>query len=142
MLPTNITRITELHDEAITRWGGRTGVRDDGCVERSVGAAQMAEYYAGNGEGQVGLCFIGALLFYLCKNSCFIDGNKRTALLATLDVLLSYGLTLNASNDELRDYCLNIANGTVQGFDDVVRWLSARLILAAEDENSAASYPS
>ena len=81
--PINLARITELHDHAITTWGGRPGVRDEDCVERSLGAAQMAEFYAGNGEGPMGLCFIGALFFYLCKNSCYVDGNKRTSVLAT-----------------------------------------------------------
>lgn len=103
MRPISAFRVGELHDEALVRWGGRPGVREDGCVDRSIGAAQLAELYAGRVDGPVGLCFIGALLFYLCKNSCYIDGNKRTAVLSALNMLLSYGLTLSCSNDELRD---------------------------------------
>lgn len=135
--PINIYRVAELHDEALARWGGTPGIREEGCVDRSIGAAHSAEYYAGNGAGPVGLCFVGSLLFYLCKNSCFVDGNKRTALLSTLDVLLSFGLTLEASNDEVRDYCLSIADGTIKGFDEVVRWLAPRLIYADEADGSA-----
>jgi death-on-curing protein len=132
--PTSRDRIIHLHEEAIKRWGGRNGIREDGCLERSLGGAETAEYYAGKGDGTFGLCYAAALLYYLARNSCFVDGNKRAALLSTLDILLSYGLTLDVSNDELRDYCLTVAQGRVSGFQEVAVWLAAKVILASEDE--------
>jgi death-on-curing protein len=73
------------------------------------------------------LVFSGFLLFYLNQNHCFSDGNKRTAWLAGLQVLLSLGLTVLATTGEAEELCLSIAGGSIDSADDVVDWLAERL---------------
>lgn len=92
----------------------------------------MAEYYRGSGDGTLGLCFVGSLMFYLVKNHCYPDGNKRTGLAAALRALYVLGLTLHASQAELTAYCLAIASGNVTSPDDVVRWLADRIVQLEE----------
>ena len=115
--------IVDMHNEVLLRFGGMAGVRIPGCVESAVNLAQSAEYYSGNEDGTLGLCFIGSLMFYLNKNQCFIDGNKRTSITAALKLLGDLGLTLAASTKELEEYCVEIAMNTGLKSNDVVRWL-------------------
>ncbi len=65
--------IIDMHDRALLQFGGMPGMRVDGCVESAIVLAKKAEYYTGNEDGTLGLCFIGSLMFYLNKNQCFMD---------------------------------------------------------------------
>ncbi|MCE9637064.1 MAG: Fic family protein [Planctomycetes bacterium] len=100
-----------------------------GCVEGSLGGAWTAELYATEGDDAIrqGLVFAGYLLFYLAKNHCFGDGNKRTALASMQEVLSVLGLTIDVNDDELVTYVLAVAGGTVKSAPDVVKWLAQRL---------------
>lgn len=78
------------------------------------------------------MIFAGYLLFYLAKNHCFVDGNKRLAWSATMHVLLGLGLTVDASTDEAEEFVLSVITSERSTGMEVVRWLAGRL-LAAED---------
>jgi death on curing protein len=71
---------------------------------------------------------MGALMFYLIKDHCFLDGNKRTGLAIMLWLLKRFGLTLDCSQDEVRDYCLGIASGTIKTREEVVNWIAIHMI--------------
>lgn len=115
-----------LNHELINLFGGsHTSPAPDDCLEKSIAAARNAELYAGN-EDSEGLCFIGALMFYLIEGHCFLDGNKRTGLSITLWLLKRFGLTLSCSQEEARDFCLAIASG-VRTREEVVLWLADHL---------------
>jgi death on curing protein len=123
-----VADVVALNAESVTREGGTPDPPKTGCVEGSVGAAEMAEFYSGTGDGTLGLCFIGSLMFYIIKNHCFVDGNKRTGLAVALKALYILGLTLDVTPDELRDYCLAIADNQVTSSENVVLWLSEHLV--------------
>jgi death-on-curing family protein len=122
--------IIVIHDAALARFGGLAGIRVDGCLQQNVGNAMLAEQYSGNEDGTLGLCFIGSLMFYLIKNQCFNDGNKRAAFATTLKLLADLGSTINATQDEMKLYCEEVATNKTIGSSDVVVWLSERLIQA------------
>ena len=129
----NAEKILELHAEAIQRYGGDPSPSEkDGCVDRSLGAAWNAELYAGAADGVPGLCFAGCLLFYLVKNHCFIDGNKRISWMAAMEVLLGLDLTLETDELEAEAFCLSILAGRVAQATDVSIWMADRLA-AIED---------
>ena len=46
-------------------------------------------------------------------------------------VLLRLGLTVQATEDEVVDFCLLIAKGEVENGSQVVRWLAPRLLSVA-----------
>ena len=70
-----------------------------------------------------------ALLESLTKNHPFIDGNKRTASLATAWFYGLNGWWLNASQDELIRLVLDVAEGTLTGADAI----AVRLMPLAEE---------
>lgn len=126
-----ISQISEIHAECITRFGGdSTSDAIEGCVEGSVGNAWNAELYQENTDALRGLCFAGCLFFYLVKNHCFIDGNKRVAWASCMEVLRSLGLTVSATDDEAEEFCLQVITGTgkVTNGIEASRWLASRLV--------------
>jgi death-on-curing protein len=97
------------------------------CVEGRIGNAWTSEGYSADEDATPGLCFAGYLLYYLTRDHCFPDGNKRAAWSAAMAVLASLGLTVNASDDEAYSLVDRIANGIIKDGMEVVYWLTGRL---------------
>lgn len=126
-------RCVAFNREVIERYGGaQTNRPAEGCLEKSIAAAYNAELYAGN-EDAVGLCFIGALMFFVTKNQCFIDGNKRTGLAICLWMLLRFGLTLGCPQERVSAFFLGIAGNTVRNREEAVLWLAQNIIAIETD---------
>ena len=53
------------------------------------------------------------VIFHICKNHAFADGNKRTALASTLIFLDVNGYSVDADNDELENLTLETAKGEI-----------------------------
>lgn len=124
--------IIKIHSECIERFGGDPSPAvKDGCVEGSTGAAWSAELYLENQDAVSGLCFAGCLLYYLMKNHCFVDGNKRVGWAACMEVLRVLGLTVTATDKEAGDFCLAILDpisDVARNAIDVAMWLAPRLV--------------
>jgi death-on-curing protein len=103
--------VREIHDEAISRFGGSDGVRDAALLESAVTAPQAS--FAGKSP-YVDLPEIAAAyLFYLCKNHPFIDGNKRAALGACIVFLRLNGLRPQPDNPEWEALVLAVATSEI-----------------------------
>jgi len=88
----------------------------------------MAEQYTlADEDAKPGLCFTGYLLYYLVRDHCFPDGNKRAAWAASMAVLASMGLTVKATDDEAYSLVDRIATGGIDEGAEVVQWLAERL---------------
>ena len=74
----NVEIIREIHAEAISRFGGTDGIRDQALLESAIAAPQAS--IGGQSPYQDLAEVAAAYLFYLCRNHPFIDGNKRVAL--------------------------------------------------------------
>ena len=124
--------IVALHAEGIARYGGLGSPPQPGCVERSAGGAYNAGLYTAKNDPpsatEIALPFAGYLLFYLAKNHCFVDGNKRVAWTAAMRVLAYFGLTLSATQDEAEVLVDEIVRDIVDNGADVVEWIGERLI--------------
>lgn len=119
--------IVELHDESIRRYGGDpTPTSVHGCIERSLGAAWNAELYTVSAHAVRGLCFAGCLFYDLIMNPCFLDGNKRVAWSACMEILRVLGLTVRATDDEVEELCLRVIDGSIVDAVDVPLWLAPR----------------
>jgi death-on-curing protein len=55
-------------------------------------------------------------------NHPFVDGNKRTGLLAMLAILEENKIAINVINNELYSFIINISTGEMK-FDQIVEWL-------------------
>ena len=122
--------IEKLYAEGIRRWGGAGSAPQRGCIEAALGAAYSAELYSPDSdqEGAIqGLIFACYLLFYLATKHCYMDGNKRISWACTMFVLLSFGLTVQATEDEAEAFCVSVANGQTDSGAQVVAWVYPRL---------------
>jgi death-on-curing protein len=111
--------IDKLYAEGIKRWHGAGSPPKPGCVDAALGAAYSAELYTPESEQEgfiSGLIFAGYLLFYLATKHCYVDGNKRIAWACCTFVLLNFGLTVEATEDEVVEFCLSVSR------EDFHRW--------------------
>lgn len=123
--------IAMLYNRGIDTWGGGRSDPKPGCIDGAMGAAYNAELYSPESEQEdviPGLMFACYLLFYLATKHCYIDGNKRIAWACMTFVLLNFGLTIQATEDEVVDFCIAISNGEVRSGAIVVSWVSEKLV--------------
>jgi len=103
-----IEDVLALHDYAIQRYGGSSGILGMGRLESALDTPKQAMF----GEELYPDVFAKSaiLVYLLIKNHPFVDGNKRAALYALLRFLETNGLTISvASNDELYQFTIDIA---------------------------------
>ena len=94
-----------LHALSLQRFGGSEGVRDAGLIESALGAA-MNTFHYGNGD----LSDIAAsYAYHLAQAQAFLDGNKRTAILAALVFLELNGVVKTPDNQALYNAMIAIA---------------------------------
>ncbi|HDN80502.1 MAG TPA: type II toxin-antitoxin system death-on-curing family toxin [Chloroflexi bacterium] len=104
----SLHEVLTLHEFAIQEFGGSSGVISLERLEISIETLRQQVF----GEELYPDLFSKAaiLFFLLVKNHCFVDGNKRTAVLAMFEFLERNGYTLNVSNDELYEFTIKVAS--------------------------------
>jgi death-on-curing protein len=105
----SVDDVLEMHAEQLARYGGEAGVRDLGLLESAV-AQPMATF-----DGESLHCDLyemaAAYLFHIVANHPFVDGNKRTGLIAALVFLDLNGIAVLHSSDELYEMTMAVAEG-------------------------------
>jgi death on curing protein len=120
----------DLYAVALTVGGkGLPAPPRDGCLAGALGNAWTAELYRQDEEFErAGLLFAVYLFVYLLRAHCFIDGNKRVAWLALVDVLAYYRAEPNCERNDVVRLCDDILTpGSDVDADDVLEWLLPRL---------------
>ena len=111
--------ILAIHDEQLAEHGGAIGVRDEGLLE---GALARPLHRAGYGDPDVAeLAALYAIA--IARNHPFVDGNKRTALVALETFLVLNGCAFAVGDAEAVVVTLMLAGGEMpdQEFTDWVR---------------------
>lgn len=98
-----------IHAHQITRYGGALGVRDQGLLESAL--AMPAVIFAGEYLHPSLAEQAAAYLFHLVKNHPFVDGNKRVGLACSLAFLRMNGIRVRATDDDLVDIVVGVAEG-------------------------------
>jgi death-on-curing protein len=78
----SVVEVLFLHEEQLARYGGGTGIRDIGLLESAVAQPQAtfgSEYLHADLFQMA-----AAYAFHIAQNQPFVDGNKRTGLVAAL----------------------------------------------------------
>jgi death on curing protein len=127
----SIDEVKRLHAQGIDQYGGLHSPPISGCVEGAIGNAYTAGLY-GIGEAEptpvaIALVFAGHLLFYLARDHCFTEGNKRVAWTSCTHVLACFGLTIIADENEAFLLCDEIINRELNSGHEVVEWIADRL---------------
>ena len=84
------TCYVEIHEEGLRRFGGLRGVRDENLLASAVLTPQSS--FGGKSPYADLIDVAGAYLFYICRNHPFLDGNKRTAMMAAIVFLRLNGI--------------------------------------------------
>jgi death-on-curing protein len=86
-------------------------VRDLGLLESALAQPRSAfgEQYAHEGL----YAMAAAYLFHIARNHPFVDGNKRTALLAALVFLDINGITVERDSEALYELTMGVAQGRI-----------------------------
>lgn len=101
--------VIEIHGKLLEQFGGLPGIRDEGLLDSALLSAANRQHYDG---ADLATC-AATYAFHLTQNHPFVDGNKRVgAAIAEIFVRLN-GARLSASNDEIVEMFLGIADGTL-----------------------------
>jgi death-on-curing protein len=112
--------VVQAHESAL-RFGGLSGIRSIGLIESAI-ARPYSGYYR----------FIysktAALTYSLAKNHGFVDGNKRTALLAMTLFLdrSGYRFQVGTVDVDIENMVLDVVENRLS-FTELVDWFRERL---------------
>ena len=106
------------HDEQLVEHGGASGVRDRGLFESALARPQNLAAY---GEPDAA-ALAAAYAYGLAKNHAFVDGNKRTSLIALEYFLELNGFTLMADDAQCVLVILSLASGAFDE-DALADWI-------------------
>lgn len=101
--------VAVIHHELILEHGGARGVRDAGLLSaalarpRNLFAYETADVYR----------LAAAYAFGIARNHPFVDGNKRTALMAMYTFLRLNGVQLGAREEDAYLTMMQVAEGTL-----------------------------
>jgi death-on-curing protein len=111
--------VVAIHDEQLTIHGGASGLRDEGMLESALDRrpknrwsyeqAELAELAA-------------AYAFGIARNHPFVDGNKRTSLLALYTFLGVNGIDFTVPEAEAAAMILSLAAGEANE-EGLTRWI-------------------
>lgn len=99
--------IIHLHDRAIQKYGGLAGIASPGKIEALIARVKNHSLY----EGLEDLHSLAAMYcIAIARGHAFVDGNKRTALNASVLFLLRNGIRLHSVRG-LDDIVVKVATG-------------------------------
>lgn len=104
-----IDQVLRIHGSQIRRFGGSSGVRDLGLLESAL--AQPRATFGGEYLHNDVFEMAAAYLFHLAANHAFIDGNKRTALVAAIVFLRGHGISIRQAREDLYELTMRAASG-------------------------------
>jgi death-on-curing protein len=101
--------VEAMHAEQLRRHGGAYGIRDENILESALARAENKAAY---GEPTIHE-LAAAYLYGLARNHAFVDGNKRTAIVAAGTFLSINGYVLTADNGTLYEFVMGVAAGDI-----------------------------
>ena len=111
-----------VHEMQLAEHGGGVGLRDANLLESALSRPLNLAAY-----GEPDVCALAAAYGYgISRNHAFIDGNKRTALVATELFLRLNGWRLIISDADCVLTMLNLAAGELSE-DDFAAWLRSHV---------------
>ena len=101
--------VEAMHAEQLRRHGGASGLRDENALESAIARPPNKAAY-----GQPTIAELAAAyVFGLARNHAFVDGNKRTAIVAAGAFLIVNGFRLTVDDGTLFIFVMGIAAGEI-----------------------------
>jgi death-on-curing protein len=99
--------VCAIHGEILAESGGAAGVLLEGAIESTLHKAKNLYYYS---DRKATLYQLASTYGYgFAKNHCFVDGNKRVALIVVYTFLSINGIELTASEVDAASCFLDLA---------------------------------
>lgn len=112
-----------FHRESLARYGGADGIRDRGLLESALARAENIHAY----EPDADLCRrAAAYCAGIVKNHPFVDGNKRTGILAATAFLGLNGVQVAFDEAMIVTMVVGLVAGEITD-DDVADWLRSSI---------------
>lgn len=112
--------VLAVHARQLAEHGGAPGVRDEVGLDSALARPQNLLADADTSVDAPALA--AAYAFGIARNHPFVDGNKRTAIIACELFLALNGWELSASDADLYPIVLNLATGEITE-DGFAEWL-------------------
>ena len=113
-----------IHQRQIAEHGGAEGLRDEGLLSSALARPQNLFAYV---QPPPDLAVLAAAYAYgLARNHPFVDGNKRTSLVAARTFLLLNGANLEAGQDEKFLTFQRLAEGSLTE-KELADWIRMRI---------------
>jgi death-on-curing protein len=107
----NIEIVHEIHAAILKGFGGSSGLRDHGLLASAVFAPQSS--FGGKSPYKNLVEVASAYLFSLCCNHPFVDGNKRTAMMAAIVFLRLNGMETTPDSATWEKLMLDVVSGKI-----------------------------
>jgi death-on-curing protein len=107
----SVDAVREIHAEALRQFGGLGGVRDENLLASAVLTPQSS--FGGRSPYTDIVEVAAAYLFYICKNHPFLDGNKRTAMMAAIVFLRLNGIEPEPDSERWEKLMLDVAGSEI-----------------------------
>ncbi len=115
-----IQEALEIHAILIERFGGTSGVRDQGLLEAAL--LRPFQTFDGNDLYPTVVDKAAAILESVVKNHPFIDGNKWTGYVLARLTLMAEQMDISVGQEEKYQFIIQVANGTLD-FEQIKGWL-------------------
>jgi death-on-curing protein len=110
--------IIAIHDEQLAIHGGASRLRDEGLLESALDRPRNKWSYENAELPELA----AAYAFAIARNHPFVDGNKRTSLLALYTFLGVNGIDFDVPEAEAAAMILSLAAGEVSE-ESLTRWI-------------------
>jgi death on curing protein len=119
-----VAAVLAIHDEQMVEHGGQEGVLDFSRLEAALARPQnLFAYY----DPEPDMATLAACYAHgIANKHGFVDGNKRTSLVATETFLGLNGLRLTATNIEVVGVWTDLGSGRMEE-TELAEWLRQRL---------------
>ena len=114
--------VIAIHDEQLSIHGGASGLRDEGMLDSALDRPKNKWAY----ESADLVELAAAYAFGIARNHPFVDGNKRTSLLALYTFLGVNGVDFVVPEAEAAAIILSLAAGEVSE-QSLARWIRDNL---------------
>ena len=123
----SVDDVNRLHERTVVSQGGSPGIRDSGLLDAAV--AMPMQTFGGEYLHPDVPAMAAAYHYHICQAHAYVDGNKRTAVLAALAFLTVNGVQTLPTPEELGDATLAVASGRMSK-PEVTAWFARRVQIA------------
>jgi len=116
--------IIAIHRRQSAEHGGKEGIRDAGLLESALGKPKNLYHYSNPKPALSGMA--ASYAYGIALNHPFVDGNKRTALIACQLFLRLNGVQITASQAEKYDTFIKLASGDLSE-KSLAKWINEHI---------------